>query len=109
MPPKSNKDAPAEYIQDMFTKMNLHTMSKRFDTFSNRFDDLRNEIRTLEDWCQNTINDLDERTATAFATSVDMIDKVEERIDEVEQEQEDQKRVTEGNTNDIKELKEAIE
>ncbi len=63
--------------------MNIHTLS-------NRFDDLRHDIRTIEAWCHSSIKDFEERTTSAFATSVDMIDTVE-RIEEVEQQQAYQK------------------
>ncbi len=68
----------------MFKKWNIHTLSHWFD-------DLRHDIRTIEAWCQSSIKDLEERTTSAFATSVDMIDKAEERIEEIEQQQVDQK------------------
>ena len=69
-------------MMPMLKKRNIYTLS-------NRFEDHRQSIRTIEAWCQNSIKDLENRITSAFATSVDMIDKVEEIIEEVEQQQED--------------------
>ena len=103
-------------IRAMFKEMNIHTLSNDLrtvssdvHTLSTDFTESKNDVRILQDWCQQCLDDLDERTATAFAASVDMIEKVEERVDEIEQDQEDQKREVGRHADDIKELKEAIE
>jgi predicted RecB family endonuclease len=95
-------------IRAMFKEMNIHTLAAKVDTLSAEFATSKNDVRILQDWCQQSLDDLEERTATAFEKSVDMIGKVEERVDEIEQEQEDQKKEVGRHSDDIQALKEAI-
>ncbi len=67
-------------------------------TLFTRLDGLHRDIHTIEAWCQNSIKDLEERITSAFATNVDMIDMMEERIEDVEKLHKDQKKIVDANT-----------
>ena len=62
-------------IKALFKEMNLHTLSDDVRTLSTEFAKSKNDVRVLQDWCQQCLDELENRTSKAFEISVDMIGK----------------------------------
>ncbi len=74
---KETKEDP-NGMMPMLKKRNIYTLSNRFEGLYSRFEDLHQSVHTIEAWCLNSIKDLEDRITSAFATGVDMMDKMEE-------------------------------
>ena len=74
---------------------------------------IHGDLRTLEGWVENIIDNLEERVTSAFATHQDMIDNVEDRVDEMQKTHKEHKEESDEHfkkhNKAIKELKKAIE
>jgi archaellum component FlaC len=96
-------------IRAMFKEMNLHTLSSEIRQVKTTLGESKNDVRILQDWCQESFDDLEARTAAGFENCGEMIEKVEEGIDKVKEEQKGQRKELQKHAEDLKALKEALE
>ena len=76
---------PANIVEVVLAKMGLHTTTTKLAKMHGDMGELRDDIRTLEGWVQDMVDNLKEWVTSAFTTQQGMIDDVEDKVDELKE------------------------
>jgi hypothetical protein len=89
--------------------MNLHTLASEIKQVKTTLGESKNDVRILQDWCQESFDDLESRTAAGFVNCEEKFEDVKAGIDKIKEEQKGQRKESQRQAEDLKALKEALE
>ena len=104
---------PTNPIEVALAKMGLHNTDRNVSKVKSHMVELQADIRTLEGWVQELVDNLEGRVTQAFAAQLIMIDEVEDKVDEFHTTQKEQNNkfdsIIKKHNDEPKALKKAVE